>query len=262
MFSRSRGVCLVAMSFSVIVTAACKKQRSPVAEGAQPATQPPAQHSLPPPNQVNMGDRPLPWLVDVDPDFVNASGNSVEIAGLHVHYKIIRPAGVTSAYLQLWNDAAGVIESREVPVSGEGEVDWTPKGPINIGPQVRFQAHCPSGDSNSFIWGQPKLETTALPAITNVIPNYAPEAIVDDPNPAHVGVPVRVWGNGLEGCTLAMSINGHDVPLPLPDRFNVFVKRDDLGAGPVFTRWFELKFIIRSPQGGAEYPTRVRIIDQ
>ena len=52
------------------------------------------------------------------------------------------------------------------------------------------------------------------------------------------------------------------VPLPLPDRLDVFVKRDGLGHRGVFARWLELKSIIKSSKGGGEYSTRNPIGDQ
>jgi hypothetical protein len=218
------------------------------------------------PEQLYPG-RTIPELLSVTPDTLVLSGSrAFDVVRLHITYKIVHPDKVDRAVLQLWNDAVGVIDTTLLPVQERGEFDWAVQGPINVGPLVRLRAHCPNGETNSFVWGTPRQPSDAPMTITGTNPQYVREAIPDDPNPANVTAPVEVYFNGIDvRCQLIANINGDDVALTT-NRGRTggllgFVKRDIM-PGPVLTRWFELKLLLRASDGGMEAVRRVPFVDR
>lgn len=213
------------------------------------------------PEQLYPG-RAIPEILSATPDTLVLSGSrAFDVLRLHITYKIVHSEKVDRAVLQLWNDAVGVVDTTLLPVQERGEFDWTVQGPITVGPLVRLRAHCANGETNSFVWGTPREPSDAPMTITGTSPQYAHEAIPDDPNPANVTVPVEVYGNGLDlSCHLIANINDTDVPLTTnygrAGGLLGFIRRDIM-PGPVFTRWFELKLRLRASDGGMEATRRV-----
>jgi hypothetical protein len=101
-----------------------------------------AHPSVPDPEQLYPG-RSIPEILAVTPDTLALTGRAFDALTLHVTYRIVHPEKVDRAVLQLWNDAAGVIDTALLPVQEHWAYDWTVQGPINVGPLVRLRAHCP-----------------------------------------------------------------------------------------------------------------------
>jgi len=211
--------------------------------------------------------RTIPEILSVTPDtLVLSGGRDFDAITLHLTYKIVHPEKVERAVLQLWNDAVGVIDTTLLPVQERGEFDWTVQGPINVGPLVKLRAHCPNGETNSFVWGTPRQPSDAPMTITGTSPQYAHEATPDDPNPANVAAPVEVFFNGLDAhCQLIANVNGEDIPLTTnhgrTGGLMGFVRRNNV-PGPVFTRWFDLKLRLRASDGGMVAERRVPFVDR
>jgi hypothetical protein len=111
--------------------------------------------------------RAVPEILAVIPDtFVLAGSRSFDALTLHMTYRIVHPEKVDRVVLKLWNDAVGVIDTTLVPLQEHGTLDWTIPGRINAGPLVRLRAHCPDGETNSFVWGTPRQPSDAPLTIT------------------------------------------------------------------------------------------------
>src|SRR6185437_10690807 len=191
----------------------CQNQSSSsAAERAARVAQ--AINQTPPPGAGKDTTRPRAVLTLVSPDTLAIRRGHPAAVTLEVQYSIAQPALVKRAVLQLWNDAVGVIDTTVLPVRSEGTGTWRLTKPVSIGPLVRFTAKCASGETAPFVWGAPAQPTTTSPAIVTVTPASVARSIPDDPNPAHVGVPVTLFGNGLgPGCAVSASIDGRTVAL-------------------------------------------------
>lgn len=217
------------------------------------------------PEQRDPG-RAMPEILTVTPDpLVLAGSRSFDPLTLHMTYRIVHPEKVDRVVLKLWNDAVGVIDTTPVPLQEHGTLDWTVAGPVNVGPLVRLRAHCPDGETNSFVWGAPRQPSDAALTITGTSPGAARSGVPEDADPASETVPVEVFGNGLSpDCRLIANINGTDVTLTTnAGRVNAltgFIRRDMM-PHPVLMRWFDLELIVHDSDGGTQAVRRVPLVD-
>jgi hypothetical protein len=253
------------LAVAVVLAAGCQKQsqaKSNTADRAALVAQ--AINPTPPPGGGVDSTRPQATLTVLSPDTLVVAHRKPQPVTFQVQYTITQPALVKRAVLQLWNDAVGVIDTTVLPAQSEGNGTWSLPKPLSIGPLVLFSARCPGGETVPFVWGASARPTDANPAIITVTPTHVPEEIPDDPNPAHVGIPVMLWGNGLgPGCTVSAKIDKRTITLDTrpqgANRLAVFVKRSDLGSDAIYTRWFELKFLLRGPHAGTEAVAKVPV---
>jgi hypothetical protein len=152
----------------------------------------------------------FPRIVAVSPATVPFSDNKAMIEKLHVTYRIKSPESVDAAFLEL--DLGTVrIASRDVPILSQGEADLKVDYPVEIGPAVKLQVHCPNGDSNWLAVGSVRPPpSSAQPRIDNITPDSitAPDRMDVANGNLDALVLLNLWGAGFQpGCTVIWRVN-------------------------------------------------------
>jgi len=161
------------------------------------------------------GDRRLrtesyPYIRAVSPETVPFSDNQASVGTFHVTYEIERPELLTNARLELRsNHVLGAY--MDVPIQAHGEADLKAEGAVTIGPTVKFQLQCPSGETNWLAIGALRpAASSALPRIEDITPDHVPEE--SDQETVNGGADARVrfllFGAGFEpDCKARFTVN-------------------------------------------------------
>ena len=159
---------------------------------AMPPENPPAQ---PPVQAVNASAMPKsaerhhrmfmggisPLIVSMSPDTIPFRDGHVPAARYSLTYEIDHPEKATKAYISIYARGVGEVQRFEVDVQPRGQIEFLlDASSFDLGPTVRFRAHCPFGTTDWFTMGADPQEFPQSPSdqqIGSVTPVYvnAPE---------------------------------------------------------------------------------------
>lgn len=163
----------------------------------------------------------FPHIRAVAPDAVPFSDNKAILRSFHVAYEIESPELLTNARLELRTDRS-LIARVDVPIQSHGEFDLHVDNDVTIGPTIRFQLQCPSGETNWLAIGALRPPTSsAQPRIEDITPDHIPEESDLDASSGGADAPVEfyLWGAGFErDCKARFTVNNGQ-PLDAPARF-------------------------------------------
>jgi hypothetical protein len=169
------------------------------------------------------------------PDTIRVHNGHASMARYSLTYEIDNVERATKAVLSI--NAAGVAEIKkfDVEVKPRGEIEFLlDPSDLDLGPTVRFRAHCPFGDTDWFIMGR---ETPAPPRRQQIDSVYPPYVDVHG-RAASSGVPITISGAQLtRDCTPEAQVDSSTVDLrnvvAADGRINALLPYDELQGRPV-----------------------------
>jgi len=124
------------------------------------------------PRPIFAGNRPSPFIVSMSPDTIRVHDGHASVARYSLVYEIGNVERATKAVISINAAGIGEVKRFDVDLKSRGEIEFLlDASDADLGPTVRFRAHCPFGDTDWFIMGsQP--DTSQPRQIAQVYPPY------------------------------------------------------------------------------------------
>ncbi len=247
------GICCVILVAGIFGFTACKRNSagtsSPVTEAAStPDQAAPAIRR----HAIFGGDGISPLIVSMTPDTAVVSSGRVTSTRYSLTYEIDNADKATKAWISIYLPGIGEVDKFDVEVQPRGEIEFFLDPNVDLGPTVRFRAHCPNGDTDWFTMGSPAAEFNDR-MTKHMIGNVTPQYVKAGPETPGAIVPVTIWGAQLTSqCTLEGEMDGASVQMPIIQALEKQIKTSlsytDLHGRPVVARYFEVKLIVEGNQ--------------
>jgi len=199
-----------------------------------------------------------PLIVSISPETVPVHNGSAPMGRYSLTYEINNPEKASKAYISVSVPGVGEVQRFDVDVQAKATIEFLlDASKVDLGPTVRFRAHCPGNDTNWFVMGSDPVEhqaAMATPQIEDVGPNY-----VQRGQGTGGGVPVTIAGTKLSReCTPEAQVDDQSVELQNVaasiDRIDAVLPYDALQGRPVVMRHLQVNLVVYGPSH--KEPTR------
>jgi hypothetical protein len=248
--SGRRTVCVL-LAVAVLFVIGCRKSAE---NGAMtnPQSAPAEEQSNAPSGAVRhhrmFGDGISPLIVSMSPDTIPFHNGNASPTRYSLTYEIDNSEKATKAYISVYARGVGEVQRFDVDVQPRATIEFLlDASNFDLGPTVRFRAHCPYGDTDWFVMGSdpmpyPQINTTSQ--IGDVGPAY-----VQKGHPSVGGVPITIAGSKFtRECTPEAQVDGSGVELQnvvaADRRINGLLPYDSLQGRPVVVRHLEVNLVV------------------
>ncbi len=193
-----------------------------------------------------------PLIVSMSPETITVRDGHAPIARYSLTYEITNSERVTKAYISIRADGVGEVQRFDVDVQPRATIEFLlDASNIDLGPTVRFRAHCPYGVTDWFVMGGDALEypqNMTSREIGSVSPNYVQAGGV----PREGGLPVEIWGSQItRECTAEAQVCGSAVELTnvvaSDEKIRGLLSYSELQGRPVVLRHLEVSLVAYTP---------------
>jgi hypothetical protein len=198
-----------------------------------------------------------PLIISMSPDTIPFHDGHAPMARYSLTYEIDNSERATKAYISVYAPGVGEVQRFDVDVQPRATIEFLLDATnFDLGPTVRFRAHCPYGDTDWFVMGSdpmpyPQINSTSQ--IGNVVPAY-----VQRGHSNVGGVPITIAGSKFtRECTPETQVDGSNVELQnvvaIEKRISGLLPFDALQGRPVVVRHLEVQLVVYGP--GYHEPT-------
>jgi hypothetical protein len=192
-----------------------------------------------------------PLIVSVSPETIVVHEGHAPMQRFSLTYEINNLEKATKAMITANVLGVGEVQRFDVAVQPRGQIEFLlDASAFDLGPKVRFRAHCPYGVTDWFTMGEYPPEELPQRMTSQQIGSVAPGYVaVKGQNGA---VPIEIWGAQLtKECSPEAQVDGTTVELK-----NVMARDkaihgqllySDLQGRPVVTRRLELHLVVYGP---------------
>jgi hypothetical protein len=191
-----------------------------------------------------------PLIVSMSPDTIPFHNGNVPMTHYSLTYEIEHSEKATKAYISVYAPGVGEVQRFDVDVQPRATIEFLlDASNFDMGPTVRFRAHCPYGDTDWFVMGgdpMPYPQINSTSQIGNVDPAY-----VQRGHPNVGGVPVTIAGSKFtRECTPEAQVDGSNVEMQnvvaIDKRISGLLPYEALQGRPVVVRHLEVKLVVYS----------------
>jgi hypothetical protein len=204
-----------------------------------------------------------PLIVSISPDTIPFHNGNAPMTRYSLTYEIDNSEKATKAYISVYARGVGEVQRFDVEVQPRATIEFLlDASNVDLGPTVRFRAHCPYGDTDWFVMDSdpmpyPQINTTSQ--IGNVVPAYVQRGL-----PKSYGIPITMAGSKFtRECTAEAQVDGSNVELQnvmaTDKRIKGLLPSDALQGRPVVARHLEVNLVVYGP-GHTEPTTQVTSI--
>jgi hypothetical protein len=146
---RLRFQCAI-LAAGLFLSGGCRKAAEANPPATPQATSPtsPARH-----HSLSLGGV-SPLIVSMSPDTIRVHNGHASVARYSLAYEIDHPEKVTKAMISIYAPGVGELQKFDVDVQASAQIEFLLDATAaDLGPTVRFRAHCPSGDSDWYTLG-------------------------------------------------------------------------------------------------------------
>jgi hypothetical protein len=195
-----------------------------------------------------------PLIVSMSPETIPFRDGHVPAVRYSLTYEIDHPEKVTKAYISIYARGVGEVQRFEVDVQPRGQIEFLlDASSFDMGPTVRFRAHCAFGTTDWFTMGG-ESQVFPQPPSSQEIGNVTPAFVEPATGLQHdgAGVPIRIWSAQLtRECTPEAQVDGTTVELhnvvALERQIQALLSYSDLQGRPVVLRHFEVQLVVNGP---------------
>jgi len=169
-------------------------------------------------------------------------------------YEINGSEKATKAAVSIYLLGVGEVQWFDVDVQPRAQIEFLlDASKFDLGPSVRFRAHCPSGDTDWFVMGSQPLgypENVSSRQIVNVTPAY----LQASPGSPGSGVPIEISGSQItQECIPEAQVDETTVELKnvvaLNKQIRGLLMYSDMQGRPVVARQMEVKLLVYGKTG-------------
>jgi hypothetical protein len=193
-----------------------------------------------------------PLIVSMSPETIVVHDGHAPMQRFALSYEINGVEKAKKAMITVNDPGVGELQRFDVDVQAKGQIEFLlDASSFDLGPTVRFRAHCPFGDTDWFTMGsvppEPPLHAPSQ-QIGNVSPMYA-----NSPRGQTAGaVPVQIWGQQItRDCKPEAQVDSTTVELQNVVAGDKQIRGQllysDLQGRPVVTRRFEVDLVVYGP---------------
>ena len=191
-------------------------------------------------------------IVSMSPETIVVHDGHAPIQHFSLTYEIDHSEKATKAYIQIYAPGVGNVQTFAVDAQPRGQIEFLlDASELDLGPAVRFRAHCPFGDTDWFTMGSPPAESPQPPSSQQIGDVFPPS--IDKRSIAHgVSVSVRIDGARFTPeCTAEAKVNDDAVELKNVKAENKRITAqfpgDALQGRPVAARYLEVLLVVEGP---------------
>jgi hypothetical protein len=189
-----------------------------------------------------------PLIVSMSPDTIPFHNGNASPTRYSLTYEIDNSQKATKAYISVYARGVGEVQRFDVDVQPHATIEFLlDASNFDLGPTVRFRAHCPYGDTDWFVMGSdpmpyPQINTTSQ--IGDVGPAY-----VQRGHPNSGGVPITIAGPKFtRECTPEAQVDESGVEMQnvvaTDKRINGLLPYEALQSRPVVVRHLEVNLVV------------------
>ena len=255
--------CWALLTSGILVLGGCRKSAdnspsvpAPAGNEANTAAQVAARAATPVANKEERHHRIFgsgfsPLIVSISPETVPLHNGNAPMGRYSLTYEINNPEKASKAYISVEVPGVGEVQRFDVDVQAKATIEFLlDASKVDLGPTVRFRAHCPGNDTNWFVMGsdpmarQPAVEA---PQIEDIGPNYVTRG------PANGGgVPITIAGTKFSReCTPEAQVDNQNVELQnvvaSNDGINAVLPYEALQGRPVVMRHLQVNLVVYGP---------------
>jgi hypothetical protein len=209
-----------------------------------------------------------PLIVSMSPETIPFRDGHLPPVRYSLTYEIGNSEKVTAAYISIYARGLGEVQRFSVDIQPRAEIEFLlDASSFDLGPTVRFRAHCPFGTTDWFTMGGdlPEFPQSASnKQIGSVTPAYvdAARGLQQDG-----GVPVKIWGMQFtRDCTAEAQVDGTTVELKnvvsRDKEIDGLLSCSDLQGRPVALRHLEVQLVVNGPGMPAEDVYNLNFVEQ
>jgi hypothetical protein len=185
----------------------------------------------------------------MSPDTIPVHNGHAPMVRYSLTYEINNTEKATKAQISVYAPGVGELQKFDVDVQPRAQIEFLlDPSAVDLGPTVRFRAHCPGGDTDWYTMGsQP--EEVSQHVSGSQIGNVSPSYIQAASGTSDGGVPVTIWGPQIKpGCTPEAQVDGTTVELKnvavVSKQITGLLLYGDLQGRPVTTRGLEVNLVV------------------
>ena len=210
-----------------------------------------------------------PLIVSMSPETIPFHDGHLPPVRYSLIYEIGNSEKVTSAYISIYARGVGEVQRFPVDVEPHAQIEFLlDASSFDLGPTVRFRAHCPFGETNWFTMGgeaQQFPQRLSSQEVGNVTPPFV--ELVTGLQHDGAAVPIRIWGAHLtRECTPEAQVDGTNVELhnvvALERQIQALLSYSDLHGRPVALRYLEVQLVVNGPGMPAEDVYNLNFVEQ
>jgi hypothetical protein len=198
-----------------------------------------------------------PLIVSMSPETIRIHDGHVPPTRFSLAYEINGAEKASKAYISVYSDGVGELQRFDVDVQPKAQIDFLlDASDFDLGPTVRFRAHCPYGDTDWFLMGSdpiPYPQRMSSREIASVYPSYLPHGR----GPSGGSLAITLWGGQFtKACTPEAQIDFSGVDLENvvanDKEIKAVMATDKLSGRPVTLRHLDIKLVVNGPGMPAE----------
>lgn|SRR5271157_576488 len=198
-----------------------------------------------------------PLIVSMSPDTIVVHDGHAPMQRFSLTYEIDHAEKATKAYISIYARGIGEVQRFDVDVQPRAQIEFLlDASSFDLGPTVRFRAHCPYGDTDWYVMGSDPPEFPQRPSSKEI--GLVGPAYIDKRSLAP-GVEVSISIDGAQftrDCTAEAQVDGTTVELRNvvagDRRITAQLPADALQRRPVAVRHFEVQLVVYGPGMPAE----------
>jgi len=196
-------------------------------------------------------------IVSLSPETIPFHDGHAPLGRYSLTYEIDGAEIAKKAYISIDARGVGVLQQFDVDLQPRGKIEFfLDASNIDLGPTVRFRAHCPGNDTDWFLMGSDPLpypEMTTSSQIGSVLPAY----VETSQRPLGGNFPVTIKGAKItKDCTAEAQIDGNTVELKNAvasyQQISGQLAYSDLQGRPISTRHMDVNLVVNGPGTPAE----------
>jgi hypothetical protein len=207
-----------------------------------------------------------PLIVSMSPETIVVHDGHAPVTRYSLTYEINNSEKATKAYISVYARGVGEVQRFDVDVKPRGQIEFLlDASDIDLGPTVRFRAHCPYGDTDWFVMGSDPIDfqqRMSSREIGNVNPVYwemRTRALAG-------GIPITIWGSQFTAaCTPEAQVDFSSVDLQnvrvISKQIMGMLPFDALQGRPITVRHLEVNLVVSGPGMPAEDVYNLNYVD-
>jgi hypothetical protein len=208
-----------------------------------------------------------PLIVSMSPQTIPVKDGHAPMGHYALSYEIDHAEKATKGYISIYARGVGEVQRFEVDVQQRAQIEFLlDASNVDLGPTVRFRAHCPFGVTAWFMMGGEPVEFSqrlSSQQIANVTPAYVAAARGGQDG----GVPIGIWGAQItRECTPEAQVDGTTVELKnvvaLDKQIRGLLLYSDLQGRPVVLRHLEVNLVVNGPGMPAEDVYNLNFVEE
>jgi hypothetical protein len=193
-----------------------------------------------------------PLIVSMSPDTIPFRDGHAPMGHYSLIYEINNSEKATKAYISVYVPGVGEVQRFDVDVQPRATIEFLlDASNLDLGPTVRFRAHCPYGDTDWFIMGSYPVPYPQFWS-TSQIGSVAPAYVETRGRGPIGGVPITIEGAKFtRECTAEAQVDGSNVELQnvvaTDKRIKGLLPYNALQGRPVVMRHLEVHLVVYGP---------------